>query len=147
MPDTPAAYALPDTSQHPVVLFDGVCNLCNGSVNFILDRDPRGRIHFGALQSPVSMALLDSLHYRGCLMHSVLLVKNGRVYDRSRAALEIARMLSGGWPLLYGFMILPPFVRNLVYDWIARNRYRWFGKREACRMPTPDLKSRFLPMQ
>lgn len=135
-----------DTSEHPVVLFDGVCNLCNASVDFVIERDPQARFRFASLQSEAARRLLGPLGYDLGTgdPDSIVLVEDGRVYDRSSAALRIARRLGGFWRLLYVFMAVPRPLRDLVYRWIARNRYRWFGRTEACRMPTPELKRRFL---
>jgi predicted DCC family thiol-disulfide oxidoreductase YuxK len=139
-----------------VVLFDGVCNLCNASVLFVIDRDPRGRFAFAPLQSEAAARLLAKRGYRGAgaggapggvpgaALSSVLLVEGDRVYERSTAALRVARRLAGAWPLLYAFVAVPRPIRDTVYDWIARNRYRWFGKGEACRIPTPELRARFV---
>jgi predicted DCC family thiol-disulfide oxidoreductase YuxK len=131
--------------QGAVVLFDGVCNLCNGSVNFIIDRDPTARFRFAALQSSQATELLARLGQAPQPEpQSVLLVEDGRLYERSTAALRIARRLRGGWKLLYAFIVVPRPLRDAVYGFIARNRYRWFGKSEACRVPTPELRARFL---
>jgi predicted DCC family thiol-disulfide oxidoreductase YuxK len=129
-----------------VVLFDGVCNLCNSSVNFIIDRDRHRYFHFAALQSDAGIELLRK-HGRTPPPgdpDSIILVENGRVYERSTAALRIARKLRGAWKILYAGIIVPRPLRDVVYKWIARNRYRWFGKKDSCRMPTPELKDRFL---
>jgi predicted DCC family thiol-disulfide oxidoreductase YuxK len=128
----------------PVILFDGVCNLCNASVLFIIDRDPRGHFAFAPLQSEYAAALLREHGRQGDALATVLLIEDGRVYDRSSAALRIARRLSGLWPLLSVFRIVPRPLRDLAYDRLARHRYRWFGRTEACRVPTPDLRNRFL---
>lgn len=127
------------------MLFDGVCNLCNGSVNFIIDRDPAARFRFAALQTPAAAELL-ARHGRipAATPDSIILIEGDRLYEHSTAALRIARRLRGGWKLLYAFIIVPRPLRDLVYRWIARNRYRWFGRSEACRMPTPELRERFL---
>jgi predicted DCC family thiol-disulfide oxidoreductase YuxK len=128
-----------------VVLFDGVCNLCNGAVNFIIDRDPSARFRFAALQSTQAAALLAPLgRVPEVEPQSFILVEDGRVYERSTAALRIARKLPGAWKLLYAFVVVPRPLRDVVYRFVARNRYRWFGKAEACRMPTPELRARFL---
>ena len=127
-----------------IIFFDGVCNLCNASVNFIIDRDPKGVFKFAPLQSQTARELLSKHNVDMEKMDSIVFYSQGMIYQRSRAALEIARRLSGGWPLFYVFMIVPAFIRNFFYDLVARNRYMWFGKRETCRIPTPDLKSRFL---
>ena len=130
--------------EHPVILFDGVCNLCNASVQFIINRDPKAKFRFTSLQSDAGQSLLKKFRLANQALYSVMLVRNGNVFDRSRAALEIARGLSGLWPLMYAFIIVPPFLRNFVYDWISRNRYKWFGVRQECMMPTPDMKARFI---
>jgi predicted DCC family thiol-disulfide oxidoreductase YuxK len=129
---------------HGVVLFDGVCNLCNGAVNFVIDRDPEGYFKFAALQSDEGQDLLDAVGAADTGLSSIILVEEGKVYRQSTAALRIARRLSGAWPLLYLFIVVPRPLRDLVYDWIANNRYDWFGKRDQCRIPTPDLQARFL---
>jgi predicted DCC family thiol-disulfide oxidoreductase YuxK len=129
---------------HPVILFDGVCNLCNASVQFIINRDSKANFRFTSLQSEAGQAILAKFNLSAEKLYSVIVVDQDKVYDRSRAALEITRRLNGLWPLLYGFIIVPPFIRNFVYDWVSRNRYRWFGVRQACMMPTPDMKARFL---
>jgi predicted DCC family thiol-disulfide oxidoreductase YuxK len=132
-----------------VVLFDGVCNLCNASVLFVIDRDPDSRFRFAALQSDEAQVLLreidaDRDHDRPLDLSSVLLIEGPHVYDRSGAALRIARKLSGAWPVLSVFLLVPRPIRDAVYNWIARNRYRWFGRQDACRIPTPELRARFL---
>lgn len=127
-----------------VLLFDGVCNLCNSSVQFILARDPKAKFRFASLQSDEGQALLQEFEDRPSDLSSVVLIEDGQLYTRSDAALRVARQLSGGWPLLYAFIVLPRALRDAVYDWIARNRYRWFGKRDSCMIPSPELRSRFL---
>ena len=133
-----------DESSRAIVLFDGVCNLCNSSVHFIIARDPAARFRFAALDSAAGQRLLAESGLSGSL--SVVLIENGRAYTRSAAALRIARRLRFPWPLLYALIVVPRPLRDAVYDWIARNRYRWFGKREVCMTPTPELRSRFLPL-
>jgi predicted DCC family thiol-disulfide oxidoreductase YuxK len=130
--------------ESPIILFDGVCNLCNASVQFIIERDPTAVFRFAALQSDFGQSVLakNAVNMEGG--DSVILVENGRVYDRSTAALRIARRLSGGIKLLYVFIVVPKFIRDFVYKIIAKNRYRWFGKQDACWMPTKELKARFL---
>jgi predicted DCC family thiol-disulfide oxidoreductase YuxK len=127
-----------------IVLFDGVCNLCNGFVNAVIERDPDGYFTFGALQSDPARAYLDAFGLSGDVLDSVVLIEGGRLYRRSTAALRILRRLSPPWPLAYLLVAIPRPVRDRVYDWIAGRRYRWFGKRSACRVPTPELRSRFL---
>lgn len=139
----------PEAVVLPIVLFDGVCNLCNGAVNFIIDRDKPGNFRFAALQSERASALLVQQGAKalapGADPDSIVLLEGGKLYEHSTAALRIARRLSGLWPALYYLFIwVPRPIRDWVYRFIARNRYRWFGKADACRMPTPALKARFL---
>jgi predicted DCC family thiol-disulfide oxidoreductase YuxK len=130
--------------EHPVVLFDGVCNLCNGAVQFLIARDPADRLRFAALQSERAKRMLAACGATVPLPDSMALIERGRVYLRSEAALRIARKLRFPWPTLYLLMLAPRAVRNAIYDWIARNRYRWFGRREVCMLPSPELRRRFL---
>jgi predicted DCC family thiol-disulfide oxidoreductase YuxK len=127
-----------------VVLFDGVCNLCNQSVLFVIKRDPQGKFKFAALQSSFAREQLKKNDLDSESLYSIMLLQEGKCYQRSRAALEIARQLTGLWPLLYGFIIVPPFLRNWVYDLIANNRYSMFGKKDECMIPTPELRARFI---
>lgn len=127
-----------------VLLFDGVCNLCNGAVNFIIDRDPHQHFKFAALQSDFGQQKLKELGFNTEEFDSLVLLSEGKVYKKSTAALRIARKLKGLYPLLYIFIIVPPFIRHWVYDLIGRNRYRWWGKQDSCRMPTPELRQRFV---
>jgi predicted DCC family thiol-disulfide oxidoreductase YuxK len=130
---------------HPVILFDGVCNLCQFSVNFIIDRDPTARFRFAALQSGIGRQLLREMGQNPDQLDSVVLIEDGRFYQKSAAALRICRRLSGLWPVLfYLFGWWPTALKDPIYDWIARNRYRWFGKQDTCRMPTPELRGRFI---
>ncbi|NQV73184.1 thiol-disulfide oxidoreductase DCC family protein [bacterium] len=132
------------TPQNGVVLFDGVCNFCNSSINFVMDRDPSCFFKFGALQSEEGILLLKNAGYQSEYLDSVLLLQDGHVYRDSEAALRITRKMTGLWPLMFGFIIIPRVIRDAVYNWIARNRYRWFGKMDSCRMPTPEIRSRFI---
>lgn len=137
-------------SDRSIILFDGVCNLCNGFVNFVIDRDPDGVFRFAALQSEAGWQLVrdhgavSSAGGEAALLQSVILIENGTLYRRSTAALRIARHLTPPWPLLYAFIVVPKPIRNAVYDQIAARRYDWFGQRDQCRVPTPALKDRFL---
>ena len=128
----------------PIILFDGVCNLCNNSVQFVIKHDTENKFMFAALQSPPGQALL--LQYNLPLegFNSFVLIKDEKVYLKSTAALNVAKNLNGPVKLLYGFIIVPAFIRNAVYNFIAKNRYKWFGKKESCMIPTPALQSRFL---
>ena len=127
-------------NERPVILFDGVCNLCTVSVRFVIERDSRKQFRFASLQSPVAERLLG----RREDLESVILLQNGKTYRKSGAALRIARRLDGLWPLLAVLLVIPGFLRDAVYDWIGRRRYRMFGKRDACWAPQPELADRFL---
>lgn len=131
-------------STPPIILFDGVCNLCAWAVRFIVERDPRGLFRFASLQSPTGQALMLEYRLDPTQLDSFVLVENGRAYSESTAALRVARHLGGAWPVFYGAIVLPRFVRDPIYKFIARNRYRWFGKKETCMIPTPELRARFL---
>ncbi len=126
------------------MLFDGVCNLCNGFVVFIIARDPSGRFRFAPLDSEAARLLLRECGIECALPDSVALIERGTVYTRSSAALRIAKRLRFPWPLLYALICVPRPLRDSVYDLIAHHRYGWFGKRDTCMVPTPELRSRFL---
>ncbi len=126
------------------MLFDGVCNLCNAAVNFLIDHDPDGRFKFGALQSEAVEPLLVRYGLQTDHLDSFVLIDDEQVFRRSDAALRIAWRLGGAWRLLCPFLLLPRPLRDAAYDWIAANRYHWFGKQEACRIPTPELKAHFI---
>ncbi|MBT9546908.1 MAG: thiol-disulfide oxidoreductase DCC family protein [Candidatus Sericytochromatia bacterium] len=128
---------------HAIVLFDGICNLCNSSVQFMIDHDPDAHLRFASLQSEVGQTLLAQHHLPTQNFKSLILIEGDQIFARSTAALKIARYLQG-YRWLSLFLWVPAFLRNGVYDLIARNRYQWFGKSESCRIPTPELKSRFL---
>ena len=127
-----------------IVLFDGVCNLCNYSVQWVLKRDTKKKFLFGSLQGEAGQKLLRQFNLPTDNYHSFILIEGDRVYTQSTAALRVAKHLKRGWQLLYGFIILPKFLRDGIYKWIATNRYKWFGKRDTCRIPAPGEKSRFL---
>lgn len=126
-----------------IILFDGECNFCNGSVLFIIKRDPKAVFFFASLQSEIGIQL-KARHNISVDDDSFILIENSRAYTKSTAALRVARKLTGLWKLSYIFIIVPSFIRNLFYRFFARNRYKWFGKRETCMMPTPDIQKRFL---
>lgn len=128
----------------PIVLFDGVCKFCNNSVNFIIDHDPAGRIQFAALQSATGQRLLKQHGLPPSTLDTLVLVDGRHAYTRSTAALRIAGHMGGWWRYLMAGLLIPPFLRDAVYNLLARNRYRWFGQLDACRMPTPELRQRFL---
>ncbi|MBO0935312.1 thiol-disulfide oxidoreductase DCC family protein [Fibrella sp. HMF5335] len=127
-----------------LLLFDGVCNLCNGVVQFVIRHDPAGRFRFAALQSDAGQTLLQQFGLSTTQFDSFVYVRDGRFYTESTAALRVARDMGGAMSLLWGLMIVPRFIRDAVYRLVARNRYRVFGKQDACMIPTPELKSRFL---
>ena len=133
-----------DDFTKPVLLFDGVCNLCNGTVQFVIKRDPEAKFRFAALQSEVGQALLKKFELPQDDYDSFVFVEGERFYLRSTAALKVLKGLRGLWPLLYGLVIIPRPIRDFFYNWIAKNRYRWFGKKDQCMIPTPDLQKRFL---
>src|SRR5262245_29640328 len=127
-----------------VVFFDGVCNLCNGFVQFVIRRDPAGGFKFAPLQSEAARARIGESIAPGAALSTVLLWRNGRLYDRSTAALLVLRQLRFPWPVTAVLFVIPRPLRDWVYDLIARRRYRWFGQRETCMVPTPDIRRRFL---
>ncbi|WGQ08651.1 DUF393 domain-containing protein [Pedobacter gandavensis] len=147
--------------EHGMIFFDGICNLCNHSVQFVIKRDRNDYFRFAALQTEVAKAQLaflnveekrttssknqqESLTAHEQQLNTIILLENGKTYYRSTAALRIARRLSGFWPLLYGFIIIPPFIRDFFYQLISKNRYRIWGKQESCMVPSAALKSKFL---
>ena len=126
-----------------VIFFDGVCNLCNRSVQFVIKRDRAKKFRFASLQGKTAALVLKELNIAPADSDSFILLDEKKVYTRSTAALRVLRELGGLWKLLYVFIIVPPFIRDGIYNFIARNRYKWFGKREECMIPTPELKERF----
>lgn len=135
---------MPLPTNHPILFFDGVCNLCNGFVQFVIKRDPKAVFRFAPLQSEQGKEVLESANLSTEELSTVVLFWKGKIYTHSDVPLEVAKLLGGAWQLFYIFRIIPKGIRNAIYDWIARNRYRWFGKKDSCMIPTPDLKSRFL---
>jgi predicted DCC family thiol-disulfide oxidoreductase YuxK len=131
--------------SQPVLLFDGVCNLCNSTVDFILHYDKSQRILFASQQSEAGQALMQRYSVNPTHLSSVILIDQGRVYKRSDAALRTGELMGGFWCELgrIGYVI-PKFFRDYIYNWIAQNRYRWFGKRAECRMPSLEERLRFL---
>ena len=130
--------------QQSIILFDGLCNLCDGAVNFVIKHDIKKNFLFTSLQSDAGQILLKKYKLPLANFNSFILLKDDKVDTQSTAALKVAKQLKGGIKFLYVFIIIPPFIRNAVYKWIAKNRYKWFGKKEVCLIPTPELKSRFL---
>lgn len=127
-----------------IILFDGVCNLCNASIDFILKRDNKNTFLVGALQEKPGKEVLSNYDVNPEYLDSLVLIEKNQIFYKSDAALKIARNLSGLWPVFYPLIYLPSGFRNMVYDWIARNRYRWFGKKNTCRLPSPEEASKFL---
>jgi predicted DCC family thiol-disulfide oxidoreductase YuxK len=130
--------------QQPVILFDGVCNLCNGAVQYAIKHDADKQFLFASLQSQFGQQVLVAHQLSNTNFNSFILLQNDIIYQKSTAALMVAKQLSGAIRLLYWCMIVPSFIRDGVYNIIAKNRYKWFGKQDACWLPTLELKSRFL---
>lgn len=128
----------------PILLFDGVCNLCQGSVQFVIQHDPEAKVRFASQQSAIGRQWMERYGHDPDRIDSLILIEDGRSYTLSSAALRIARHLSAPWRWLYALIIVPPLLRDPVYRLIAANRYRWFGQKDSCWMPTPDLRARFL---
>jgi len=130
-------------ANNPVIFFDGVCNLCNASVQFAIKHDKKNVFKFTALQGAYAKKILPQFSVDLNKIDSIILIENEQLYTKSTAALKIARRLSGLWPMLYVFIIIPKFIRDWFYDFIAKNRYKFWGKQESCWVPTPDLQSKF----
>lgn len=133
---------LPKNKQ--LVLFDGVCNLCNSSIIFIIKNDVNNVFYFAPLQSDTGKLITKQFGINTSKTDSILLYNTNAVYSKSVAALKIASKLKFPYNLLVVFRVIPPFISNVVYDFIARNRYKWFGKKESCMVPTPQLSAKFL---
>ncbi len=127
-----------------LILFDGVCNLCNGAVKFVIKRDPGAIFQFASLQSSIARDILSRYEISSDKLDSIVLVRHSRLYVKSDAILEIAGDLSGFWAVLKVFRFLPKGLRDSAYDLIAGNRYKWFGKNDSCLIPTKELQYRFL---
>jgi predicted DCC family thiol-disulfide oxidoreductase YuxK len=127
-----------------IVLFDGVCTLCTWSVQFILRRDPHGYFRFAALQSSIGQHLLREHGLSTERFSSIVLIEHGTVYTSSDAALRIARHLRGWWPCISVLLLVPRFLRDEIYQWVAAHRYRWFGQTESCVIASSATRNRFL---
>jgi len=137
--------ALVETGDHPVLLFDGVCNFCNGSVLFVIRRDQQGLFHFASLQSTVGQHLLESYSVDADPVSTLVLIQGGRAYIKSSAVLRVALHLGLGWRILGALgLLVPRFLRDAAYSVLVKYRYRWFGKSDVCMVPTPELRERFL---
>ncbi|HET9057207.1 MAG TPA: thiol-disulfide oxidoreductase DCC family protein [Chitinophagaceae bacterium] len=127
-----------------IIFFDGVCNLCSSSVQFVLKRDKKNQFLFGSLQGNQGQQVLKKHHLSPTEFNSFLLSEGNKLYTRSSGVLRVLKYIGGGWGLLYGFIIIPKFIRDGIYDFISRNRYKWFGKKEECWLPKPEWKQRFI---
>lgn len=127
-----------------VIVFDGVCNFCNAFVNFVMNRDANQLFKFGTLQSLPAQTILRELHLATEDFETFLLLEHGKVFTKSTAALKILRSLSGAWSWLYVFILVPRLLRDSIYSVIARHRYRWLGKSDTCRVPSPEERARFI---
>ena len=130
-------------NDKPVILFDGVCNLCSGSVQFVLKRDKEKLFRFASLQSAYGQKILQQFNLPADNFNSFILYQDGKFFTKSTGALKMFSKL-GGWKWVKIFWIVPEFIRDAVYNLIAKNRYKWFGKKEECWIPTPELRERFL---
>jgi len=131
-------------NPQPIILFDGICNFCNSAVNFTIKRNAKANIRFAPMQSEAGQKLLQQYDLPLDDLQSFIYFENGEVNKQSTAALKVCRHLKGLWPLCYGFIIIPKFIRDGIYNRIAKNRYKWFGVKQQCMIPTPEVKSRFL---
>lgn len=127
-----------------IILFDGICNLCSSSVQFIIKRDKKNQFLFGSLQGQTGQQYLRKFGIPSGEFNSFMLVEDDHLYTRSTGVLRMLKQLGGAWSLLYIFIIIPRFIRDALYKLVARNRYKWFGKKEECWIPTPALKAKFL---
>ncbi|MAZ26168.1 MAG: thiol-disulfide oxidoreductase [Cytophagaceae bacterium] len=127
-----------------VLLFDGVCNLCDGAVKFIIKHDKRDCIVFASLQGEVGRALLKKYNIDPAKTDSMVFIDEDKVFVKSSAVLRISKYLDKAFPLAYPLIFIPKFIRNGVYDFVAKNRYKWYGKKESCMIPTPELKAKFI---
>ncbi len=125
-----------------IILFDGVCNFCNSSVNFIIEKDTKNYYKFTPLQSDIGMKFVATFNLHE--IDSVILVEDEKAYTHSTAALRIAKQLGGILSVMYVFIIIPRFIRDFFYKLFAKNRYRFFGKKDECMIPTPEIRAKFL---
>lgn len=130
--------------QKQIILFDGVCNLCNSTVQFIIKRDHKAKFHFASLQSAAGQSLLHKFNLPANDFQSFIYIKGDTYYSRSSGAINVMKDLGHIWQLAYIFIIIPPFIRDFVYNFIAKNRYKMFGRQESCMIPTLEIKQRFL---
>ena len=135
-----------NAKENPVIFFDGLCNLCNGFVQFVIKHDPEAKFRFASLQSEHARDIPKMYNKKGKddRLSTVILAYRGVYYSKSGAVLRIAKLLGFPYRLLLVFLVLPKPFRDFIYDWVASNRYKWFGKKDTCMLPTPELKKRFL---
>ncbi|MCE9540086.1 MAG: thiol-disulfide oxidoreductase DCC family protein [Bacteroidetes bacterium] len=133
-----------NSNHKQIILFDGVCNLCNGLVQFIVKRDTKAKFKFASLQSRTGQSLLLKFGLPTDDLDSFIYIKDGNCFTKSTAGLNVLKDLGGLWWLFYAFILIPKFIRDFVYSVIAKKRYKFFGKRDSCIMPTPEIKQRFL---
>lgn len=131
-------------NRKQIILFDGMCNLCNGTVQFLIKRDTDARFKFGSLQSEPGQALLKSYGLSTSNFETFVYIRGDESFQKSSAALQVLKDLGGPWKLFYAFIVIPPPVRDFLYSIIVKNRYHWFGQRDSCMVPAPELKDRFL---
>lgn len=131
-------------NENPIILFDGVCNFCNSAINFVLKQDKKGIFRFAPLQSEAGQRLLQEYNLSTEEFDSFVLIDNGKVYKKSAASLRVMNKLPWYWKEAQVLRIIPTAFRDAIYDFIASNRYKWFGKKEQCMIPTPETRSRFL---
>ncbi len=130
--------------KHAIVLFDGVCNFCNDRINFIIRHDKKDYFRFTALQSDIGKKILEGNKIALPNLDTFILVENSKTHNRTSAALRIVKHLNGLWPMLFVLIVVPPFIRDIVYKVIAKNRYKWWGKKESCMIPTAEIRAKFL---
>jgi predicted DCC family thiol-disulfide oxidoreductase YuxK len=130
--------------QHSILLFDGVCKFCHASVQFVIKRDVNDRFIFCTIQSDKGQELVKQHGLQDSGLTSMILLDRGKVFRKSSAALRIAKQLKAPWPLLYGFIIVPTFIRNIIYDFIGNHRYQWFGKFDQCMIPDDETRKKFM---
>ncbi|MBA4495277.1 thiol-disulfide oxidoreductase DCC family protein [Paenactinomyces guangxiensis] len=133
-------------TDRAVILFDGVCNFCNKWVNLVIRHDPHGEFHFASLQSETGQSLLSANGLQSADLDSIVLIDKDGCFTHSTAVLRICRKLDGWWKFLYFFIIVPRPLRNIVYRWVAKHRYQFFGKQDSCMIPTKEIRSRFLDL-
>jgi len=131
-------------NSNKIVLFDGVCNLCNRSVQFIIKHDKKKQFLFASLQGKFGQEVLKKHNFSTESLNTLILMEGEKIFTRSTGVLRMMKHLGGAWSLLYGFIIVPTFIRDIVYNWVSKNRYKWFGKKDECMIPSPELKERFL---